>query len=249
MGKRRGRPAIGTNGFGITSVSSFSRLPRPPQKMTTGMSLGADCFALDFIRLIYDAGLLAFSSSTSGRSTPRKITKVYTKKFWTAKMRDAKICATTGGSFPNSTPTKTSAVFERRLSIMSERYMRACFAITLLRRLSRKVQNFCRVKLTKKPAKKPNTDQSTYHISHTLTHTWRTVALTAVARLPAMRKRTTRSIDSRFMSFSCVCRSHPRVEQYPFRQNSRMQPQPRLPPSSTKGGESVFFALETLLPF
>src|SRR3989344_6640096 len=35
-----GRSPIGTSGFGIPSVSSLRRPPRPPQKMTTGMSCG-----------------------------------------------------------------------------------------------------------------------------------------------------------------------------------------------------------------
>ena len=38
--QRIGRPPISTSGFGIVWVSSRSRVPRPPQRMTTGSSIG-----------------------------------------------------------------------------------------------------------------------------------------------------------------------------------------------------------------
>src|SRR5215470_10435066 len=41
MCHRIGRPPISTIGFGLTAVSSASRVPRPPAKITVLMSAGA----------------------------------------------------------------------------------------------------------------------------------------------------------------------------------------------------------------
>src|SRR6478735_9773042 len=63
--QRIGRPPISTSAFGTVSVRSLSRVPRPPQRMTTGV-VRLTCVAEQF----KDAGSVACSARERPR-TPK----------------------------------------------------------------------------------------------------------------------------------------------------------------------------------